>query len=279
MQALGDLFHVVFFAPIVNLIAVIINFLNNFHFPWALGIAIIAVTLIIRLLLWPLMSSQIRSSKKIADLKPELDALKIKHKGDKQALSNAQMALYKQHGINPMAGCLPTILQFPILIALYQVLLSFFQGEQGLININNTLYSFITPLSSIPDTYFLFFNLVDKPSDFMTIGTTVLLIPLVTALLTFIQAKMMLPQKPLKILKDDKKQEVKEKLAMDDAMSTIQTQMVYLMPAMIGYFAFTFPAGLSLYWNIMTVIGIVQQYKIGGWGGMTPIITKLRLAK
>ena len=79
---------------------------------------------------------------------------------------------------------------------------------------------------------------------------------------------MMMPAKHLSHHKDEKQKEAKEKEGMEDAMASMQGQMVYLMPVMIGYFAFQFPVGLAIYWNTFTIMGIVQQYRVAGWGGM-----------
>src|SRR3989344_3978924 len=125
MNFIGDIFNLLFLAPIINLLILIIRTLDSVHLPGSLGIAIIILTVIIRILIWPFMSSQIRSTKKMADLKPHLDELKEKHKDDKQGLAQAQMALYKEHGVNPAGGCLPALIQIPIFIALYQAIFAF----------------------------------------------------------------------------------------------------------------------------------------------------------
>ena len=98
--------------PIINLLVAFYKLFEFLHIPGPLGFAIILLTISIRLLLYPLMQTQLKSAKKMASLKPHLDAINIKHKGDKAKLSQAQMDLYKQHGINPAAGCLPLLLQF-----------------------------------------------------------------------------------------------------------------------------------------------------------------------
>lgn len=221
------------------------------------------------------MSTQLKSAKKMADLKPHLDELKRKHQTDKQALASAQMALYKEHGVNPAGGCLPALLQIPVVIALYQAILAFFGDSQGLERINNLLYLPTWKLGTSPDLGFLGFNLADKPADFFRIGPALLLVPFITALLQFIQSKMMTPQ-PLKPYPSDSPKEKKEKNETEDAMGAVQGQMLYLIPVMIGYFAFSFPIGLSIYWNTFTIIGIWQQYLISGWGGMGNLIQNLK---
>ncbi|MDO8570855.1 MAG: YidC/Oxa1 family membrane protein insertase [Candidatus Daviesbacteria bacterium] len=268
MQVITDIFNTFFMGPILNLLVLILDGLNFLHIPGAFGLSIIILTILIRILVWPLMTKQLKSAKKMQDLKPHLDALKVKHKGDKKAFAAAQMDLYKQHGVNPAGGCLPVLIQFPVLIALYQTIFAFFNGPTGLVQINNMLYPFVPHLKTVPSLDFLGISLAVKPSEFSQYGFLLLAIPLITALLTFFQSKMMMPPKPLKEYPADSPKEKKDKVSTEDAMGAMQGQMMYMMPVMIGYFAFQFPIGLALYWNTMTILGIYQQYKVSGWGGM-----------
>ncbi len=275
MQIIFDIFNALLFRPIVTLLVLIYQGLSSLGLPGAFGFSIIILTIAIRLLVWPFMSKQLKSAKKMAELKPHLDELKTKHKGDKQALAAAQMSLYKEHGVNPAGGCLPTLIQIPIIIALYQTIFAFFGNGQGLDNINKSLYLPSLQLTSSPDLNFFGINLAAKPADFGTIGIAVLLVPVITAGLQFIQSKMMAP-KMVKPYPGDKPKEKKEKEDLSDSMSAVQSQMMYMMPVMIGYFAFQFPIGLALYWNIFTIIGIIQQYLLSGWGGMESWVSRLR---
>lgn len=279
ISLLGILFHEVFFRPIVNLLVVILHGLQFIHIPGALGFSIIILTILIRALTWPFMSAQLKSSKKMMELKPKLDILKEKHGKDKQALAVAQSALYKEHGINPAAGCLPTLIQFPVLIALYQAILTVFNTSGGLPKVNELLYSPALNITNAPDLSFFGLNLAARPSDFGHAGIYLLLVPVITAALQFVQATMMTPMKPVKEYAGDTKKEKKEKEGAEDTMTAVQGQMRIMMPLMIGYFAFTFPIALAVYWNTMTIIGIVQQYMISGWGGMTPHVRKLSLKR
>jgi YidC/Oxa1 family membrane protein insertase len=278
VSLIGDIFNLFFFAPVVNLIIFIIRVLEASSIPGALGFAIILLTIGIRVLIWPLMASQMKSAKKMADLRPHLEELKKKHASDKQALASAQMALYKEHGINPAAGCLPVLIQIPPMIAIYQVIFAFFEGEHGLGKINNVLYNPEWKLTSIPDLHFFGLNLALKPSDFMSAGFWLLSIPILTGLLQLVQSKMMTP-KVVKEYPSDSPKEKKEKESAEDTMLAVQSQMTYLMPVMIGYIAFTFPLGLALYWNTLTLIGIWQQYRISGWGGLSGWIKRLSGSK
>src|SRR3989304_8809199 len=119
-MGIGEIFDLVFFGPVINLLVIIFQGLSAVHIPGALGFAILILTVIIRIIVWPFMATQIKATKKMADLKPHLNELKKKHKDDKKALASAQMALYKEHGVNPAGGCLPALIQIPVFIALFQ---------------------------------------------------------------------------------------------------------------------------------------------------------------
>lgn len=275
MGAIGDIFNLIFLGPVINLLVLMFWGLQSVHIPGALGFAVIILTVLIRFLVWPLMSTQIKATKKMAELKPHLDELKQRHKDNKQALAQAQMALYKEHGVNPAGGCLPALVQIPVFIALYQAIINIIPGAGGNLDyVNSLLYSSQLKLPQHIDPNFFGLNLGVKPSEFGKYGVVLLSVPLITALLTFIQSKMMMP-KPVSHHKDEPPKETQEKEKMEDTMSAVQSQMVYLMPIMIGYFAFTFPFGLALYWNVYTILGIVQQYRLSGWGGMEGIWKKI----
>ncbi len=276
MNQIVDIFNLIFFGPVINLLVLIFQGLQAIGVPGALGFSIMILTILIRILVWPFMASQIKATKKMADLKPHLDVLKQKHKDDKQGLAAAQMALYKEHGVNPAGGCLPAIIQIPVFIALYQAIINILPGAGGNLNIINSLLYF--PQFKLPatlDPNFFGLNLGIKPSDFGKFGALLLLIPLATALLTFVQSKMTMP-KPLKVYPSDSPKEKKEKEGIEDSMGQVQSQMAYLMPIMIGYFAFSFPVGLAIYWNTYTILGILQQHRIGGWGGLESLVTRVK---
>ncbi len=274
MHVITSLFDTLFFAPIVNILVLLIRGLEGMSVPGALGIAIIIVTILIRLLVWPLMATQLKSAKKMADLKPHLDELKKKHKDDKQALAKAQMDLYKEHGVNPAGGCLPLLIQIPPMIAIYQVIYAFFDGAHGLNRINGVLYNQDWALSQVPNLNFFGMNLADKPADFSRVGVLILVVPVLTALLQLIQSRMMTP-KVVAINAKDSKKEKQEKESMEDAMASMQGQMLFIMPLMMAWISYTFPIGLALYLNTLTLVGIWQQYLISGLGGLESWIKKL----
>lgn len=275
---IGDFFNLLFLHPIINLLVFIYQVLEAVNLPGALGLSIIVLTVIIRVLVWPFMTTQLQSAKKMAELKPHMDAIKSKHKGDKQALAAAQMALYKEHGVNPAGGCLPALIQIPVFIGLYQAITHVLPSTAGgsIEYINSILYFPWLRLPQTLEPYFLGLNLGYKPSEFATHGTFLLAVPILTALLTFVQSQMAIV-KPPKVFPSDSPKEIKEKENIEDSMSQVQSQMVYMMPLMIGFFAWQFPIGLAIYWNTYTILGILQQYQVSGWGGMNELIKKLKI--
>ncbi len=272
---IGDIFNLFLLQPTINLIVLILRSIEALHLPGALGLSIILLTIIIKFVTWPFTNQQLKASKKMMELKPHLDQLKVKHKDNKQAMAAAQMKLYKDHGVNPAGGCLPAVIQILLIYPLYQVIQAFLDPQAGLERINHFLYDKAWHLTQLPDPHFLGLNLADKPSDFAKVGLVLLLIPIITAALQFILSKMMAPQ-GVPVKKDDKPKEVKEKVKEEDMATAMQGQMLVMMPAMIGFFAFQFPIGLSLYWNTLSLMSIYQQYLITGWGGLGEWIKKIR---
>lgn len=266
-----NLFDVLLINPIVNLLLVFYTALEAMKIPGALGFSIILLTLLIRLALWPLTGAQLKSSKKMAELKPHLEKIKSEHGSDKVRHQAEVSKLYKEHGVNPLSGCLPLVLQIPVFIALYQVLLKFvnLNSSELLTSINDRIYIPALRLESIPNASFFGINLSVKPNEWSTIGIFILAIPALTGALQFIQSKMLVAEDKKQVLPTKRnKNKKQDKESLEDSMSQMQSQMSLIMPAMIAFFAYGFPVGLSLYWNTFTVIGIVQQYKIMGAGSL-----------
>lgn len=266
-------FDVFLTTPILNLLIAIFKVLEGLHIPGALGLSIITLTAIIRFALWPLTSSQLKSTQKMAALKPHLDRIKAEHGHDKVRHQEEVSKLYKEHGVNPLAGCLPLLLQLPIFFALYNVLSHVVRsdGADFVSFINGKLYFAFLKLSQTPSTSFLAFDLHNKPNEWKQIGILILLVPLLTGVFQLIQSKMITPQASKEAIKksNEKKSKGKDdKEGMEDTMTQVSSQMTFLMPAMIAFFSYGFPLGLSLYWNTFTIIGIIQQYLISGAGGL-----------
>lgn len=280
---MGDFFNLVFIHPIINILVAIYSIFSFLHIPYALGFAIIGLTVVIRFIMYPLTTSQLKASLKMQTIAPHLSRVKEKHKGDSKKIQEETMKLYKEHGVNPAAGCLPVIVQMPIIWALYSVLQQVV-GTKPLVvaEINKIIYFDFLKLHNTWDPSFFGLSLGTIPSKIMSFdkffsaGSLILLVPILTGVLQFIFSKMMIPAKTgIAVLEKDieKKAPVDKKDASDFA-SAFQTQSLFIFPVMIGFFSFGFPIGLSLYWNTFTVFGIIQQYKIMGLGGLSAWIKK-----
>lgn len=272
-------FNVILIWPIINILVAIYQGLTSLHIPYALGFSIIVLTVIIRLILYPLTNSQLKASKKMQGVAPHLAKLKEKHKGDAKMLQSETMRLYKEHGINPAAGCLPVIIQLPIIWSLYSVLqLVVGATKQSLVlaDLNKVIYFPGLRLHHLWDQHFFGIPLGQAPSHLIsTVGPLIMLFPIATALFQFLQSKMMFSTPPASGTDKKQKNEKGEKKP-DDFATAMQTQSLYIFPLMIGFFSYNFPIGLSLYWNTFTIFGIIQQYRVAGWGGLAPWIEKIR---
>jgi len=210
----------------------------------AFGLAVITLTLLLRGLLFPLFRYQIRTQRRLQKeqqrIAPQLNELRKKYKSDPRRQQQEIMAVYKEHGINPMGqltGCLPLLLQMPIIYALY-----------------GSIHKLTT--AHLPGLYFLWIaNLTKTPfqSDLLH-HPQLLIVPVLAGALTFVQTKMMVqPQRP-----DMSDQELQ--------MYRVSSQMAYLMPVVIVVVALNFQQGVALYWVTQSLMMIVQQYFIVGWG-------------
>jgi len=224
--------------PLINCLIVIASvFAGNF------GVSIIALTIVINLAMLPLTLSQIRSSKKMMDLQPKLAELQKKHAKDKQKLAQEQMALYKETGIKP-AGCLLTfVIQLPVWIALYQsIMLAMAIAPEGLLNLSSYLYRWDAAFSALPlSRSFLGLNL-GEPNFFLAI---------------FVGITQWVQQKMAQTPSTDAKQSQQNQL------------MLWMFPMMFTLISISFPAGLPLYWVTNSIIRIILQYRLSGWGGLS----------
>jgi YidC/Oxa1 family membrane protein insertase len=241
---IGTLFHIFFYQPVFNLLMLIYGGLGSF------ALSVVILTLIIRTCLIPLTRKQLRSSREMQALAPKINELKAQYRNDPQGLMAAQQALYKEHGVSPMAGCLPLLIQMPFLYALYFSFTTVINAINAnkLTLINNDIYPFLPHLSQLPDLHFLWTNL--GHADPLHI------LPIVAAVLTLIQLRMAMP--------------VRKKVAgstQDPTTQATQTTM-YIMPLFTLFIGWSFASGLALYWCITTLFSALQQYFIAGWGSL-----------
>ncbi len=254
---IGLIFNILLNQPITNLLVTCYQALNFLHIPFALGFSIILLTCIIRAILYPLTASQIKMSKKMQDMAPHISKLKEKHKSDKKKQQEEMMKLYAEFGVNPAAGCLPVILQIPIIWGLYHVLSTVVNANSlaKLKEINNLIYFDGLKLTKLWEVTFFGIPLAKSPAQLLSEMPLIILVPVITGVLQLVFSKMMAPEKPY-----DAKA--------DDFQATFAKQSLFIFPVMIAVFSFQLPFGLSLYWNAFTLFGILQQYFLVGLGGL-----------
>ena len=270
---MGQLWHLLLYQPLVNALVFLYQVL--FH---NLGWAIIVLTIVIRAVLIPLTTPSMKAAKKMKELAPEIEKLKKKYGNDKQQLARAQMELYRQHGANPAAGCLPQIVQLIILITLYQAFIHVLKPDGDVIGkLNQVLYPSLKLAEGTTINTQLFWLNLAKPDVFRLPG---LVFPLpgffliLAALVQFLSSKMMQPA-----VSKAKQEAGKTETKADDMATTMQSQMLYLFPLMTIFIGYSFPSGLILYWFIFSLFTAIQQYFVSGWGGITPWLRKLKLSR
>ena len=217
------------------------------------GVAIILLTIVIRLILAPLQQFQLVNQRKTMveqrKLAPEMAELSKKYKKDPQRLNAERMKLMQEHGVNPygmLLGCLPLIVQLPILTALYYVFTGFARSNNVIAH-----FLFIPNLNENPNHHLLFSGL-----PIPTIAY--LIFPLLAAITTLVQSRML--QMPPSPTPTDQEQQTQQ----------MQRTMLWISPLMIGYFALNVPAGLGLYWFVGNLVSIIQQSFVVGWDNVLP---------
>ncbi|HSW48474.1 MAG TPA: YidC/Oxa1 family membrane protein insertase [Candidatus Saccharimonadales bacterium] len=259
------IFNLIFIQPILNILIAIYQLLLFLHVPYALGFAIIGLTVLVRLIIHPSMQKGLQQQKKMQELAPHIAKIKETHKGDMAKQNAAQAELFKEHGVNPLSGCLPLLVQLPLVIGLFQTL-SFIAHSNSLAKINSQVYFAQFKLLKIWNTDFFGIPLEKSPHQLVSkMGIAILLIVLISALLQFVQAKMVAPPKPEIVENSPKK---------NDMSSAMQSQMLLFLPIIIGYSSYSLPIGVSLYWNTFSIFAIIQQYRTTGWGGIVQVFSR-----
>lgn len=226
---MNGLFQTLFYQPILNLLVSLYNIFGD------LGLAIIFLTIIIKIILFPLSKKSIKSQKALQELQPKISELKLKYKDDKQGMSIALMALYKENKVNPFSSCLPLIIQLPFFIAIFRVFQDGFAQ-----NHLDLLYPFIKN-PEIINTFT--FGILDLSKRSVVLA-------ILAGLAQFWQGKMMMVKKP----------EIKTEGSKDENMLAIMNkQMLYIMPAVTVFIGLSFPAGLTFYWFLTTLFTALQQ--------------------
>ncbi|MCA9371604.1 YidC/Oxa1 family membrane protein insertase [Candidatus Woesebacteria bacterium] len=264
LNAIGQLFNTLFAQPVLNVLVAVYKLFVALGLPGAFGFSIIAITVAIRVVLYPVFKQQLETTEKMKTIKPKLDKLQKKYKNDQQQLQKAQLELYKTEGINPASGCLAALVQIPLFLALYRTLQLFLQSDaQGKVaqQINEQLYGSFLHIQNI-DPYFFGINLAVSPAS--TGNYFFYIVPVVTAGLQFLQTSITFPQSDDSKKIEEKKKKKEQLSTTEEFQSAMGTQMKYVFPLMIGWFSYSLPLGLSLYWNIFSLFSIAQHYHING---------------
>ncbi len=200
-----------------------------------LGLAIIALTLILKFLLFPVTLKSLKAAEKLKKIQPELNRLKKKHK-DVKKLQQAQIELFKKHKVNPMASFIPQVVQIAVIIILYQLLIRFLNtGEVD---------------GQVINTGFLWLDLT-KPDQLY-------ILPVLAGLSQFGLSYLMQKKNPSSNLKLKKEKTTKK--TEEGMMEGLSKSMLYVFPFITVFFATKFPSGLVVYWVVSNLFSLVQQY-------------------
>lgn len=247
--------------PLLTVFIAIYSLVRDF------GVTVILVTVAIRLLLYPLFVAQIKSQRVMQELAPAMNELKAKYGKDRQRMSEEQMKLYQERGYNPAMGCLPLLVQMPILFAMYAAFSQLGGGGVGQPWLSGADLTFLPPF--VPNPL--------GPTDHLS--TAAQWLPWLPNGLAGHDPLFILPilagltQLAASIMAQPAKQPVS-----DDSQAKMMQSMVYYMPLITVYFATQVPAGLGLYWVTTTVFQMVQQYFVTGWGRLprfVPILARI----
>ncbi len=252
--------------PFINLLLWIYMMVGNF------GVAIILFTTLTRVILYPLTAKQIKGAQAMQELQKNKRYLDIqeKYKGDKEKLAQEQMKLYQELKINPLSSCLPTLLQFPIIIGLYQALIqSIASAPLDLLKLTRHIYpGFLNIPDLIPlNTQFLWMEL-GQPERLYIPGISfgIPILTIIVVITTFISSKVIAPP---------------PQPGANDQGAMMTKMMNLYMPVLMGWLSYTLSAGLALYFVVSNVIQILQ-YAITGkiyWGNIFPWLKKTELKK
>lgn len=226
---ISSFFYHIFYQPLVNILAVAVNFIPGHD----LGFAIIALTIFVRIILTPFTHKALFTQQKVRELEPHIAKIKEDLKDKKEEQARQIMELYRQHGINPFSGFLMLFIQLPLLIALYQVFSRNFVGIQG------DLYSFVLFPQEVNTTFLGILDLTQRS----------IVLAFAAGLTQYIQGWLAVPPKS------------NQTESQEPSMATMmQTQMRFVFPIMIVLIGLRFSAALSLYWTIMNIFAIIHEH-------------------
>lgn len=249
LSQLGNFFYIIFTQPILNGLMLLYHVLGDF------GLSIVLLTILIRLILFPLTLKQLKSTKAMQAIQPLIADVKKQYPKDQRAQLEATQAIYKEYGVNPAAGCLPLFIQLPVIYGLYNSLDTILRNSHLTVaSLNKVIYPFLPHFSTLPNPDLNWFTFIN-PHWFINLGATdpTHVLPVLAAVATFIQLRMSQPRTTA---------------ATKSAMSQQMQIMQFIMPIFTLVFALAFPAGLALYWTTTSLFSMVQQYFVTGWGSL-----------
>lgn len=267
---IGYIFNLIFTFPIFNVLMLLDKLFGDF------ALAIIVLTVIIRLILVPLTLQSLKSTKAMQKLQKPIADIRKKYANDQQKILEETQKLYKEAGVNPVAGCLPMLIQMPVLYGLYFAIGDLVRTnaiKNGVLpadyyhtTINPLLYSFMPHFTHNPNLNLDWFTFIN-PAWHMSLIQPQPVLAILAGVATFIQLRMSQPQKaangaPASGAPDPTQQSMK--------------MMQYFMPVMIAIFGWSVAAGLALYWTVSSIFQAVQQYFVSGFGSLADLIPALK---
>jgi YidC/Oxa1 family membrane protein insertase len=253
---IGSIWSLLILDPMINSLMWIYSGLaQNF------GLAIIAFTILVRLITYPLTASQVKSTKAMQEMQKskKWQDIQKKYKGDREKLAQERMNLYKEMGVSPFGSCLPTLIQFPIIIGLYQAIIRALAVTPiQLLELTRHIYPFYNAAVLIPlNNYFLWLDLSVPEKDFgiAVAGFTLPILAVLVVATTFLQSRLMTPPSTT-----------------GDQGANMSRAMNLYMPLFMGYLAYSFPSGLALYFVTSNVVGVLQYGIMGrlDWRNLIP---------
>jgi YidC/Oxa1 family membrane protein insertase len=232
MNFLIDFFNLILYRPLLNSLILLYQYLPGHDF----GLSVILLTVLIRLILYPLMSQSLKSQKALSGLQLKIQEIQKKYVNDKEKQAKEMIGLYQKEKINPFSGLILVFLQLPILIALYQV---FWKGLRPEEMVN--LYSFVAQPERVNPTFLGLVNLAEAS----------LVLAILAGIIQFFQTKLTLPQKEKGAEKTN-----------PQFSDIFQKQMIYFLPVFTILILLRMPAAISLYWIVTSLFSIIQQYFI-----------------
>ncbi len=225
------LFQVIFYQPIFNLLIFFYDAIPGKD----IGISIILLTILVKLILWPLSAKALKSQKALADIQPKVEELKKQYAGKKDELAKAMMALYSKEKVSPASSCVALVIQLPVFIALYRALAS---------GLKSSGFELLYPFVKNPGTI--------HPSllGFLDLAAPSVALALLAAITQYFQAKMMVTRQQPKGTPGAEDEQV---------LAAVNKQMVYMMPAFTLFLGFKLPGGLALYWFMTNLLAVAQQ--------------------